>query len=106
MLDPKEIKKTIKNNIKKYVDENTHLFKSDSAYVINCQLKPRLAANAVETSCQERRNCGPDKKINSADCYKNFFIFAITFAAKYINEKDKGEYLEEEKYTSHQPSPK
>lgn len=47
-----KIRQTLKSQIKKYIDSNSYLLKSDNPYIVNCQLKPRLCNEAIQHACE------------------------------------------------------
>lgn len=70
-----KIRQTIKSQIKKYIESNLYLLKSDNAYIVNCQLKPRLCNEAIQHACEYCvKNKILDKKMPAANWEKIFEI--------------------------------
>lgn len=80
-------KLTLKKYITKYIDKNRYLFSTDDAYVINCQLKPRIVSKAVENGfyrCTKENSLSRDEK---DPYYQKLFNYGMCFAIKYINKE-------------------
>jgi len=87
--------KEMKKNIKKYIDDNAYLFKTDTEHTVQLHLKPRMVSQSVENSCITCRKkvCIMDKcknyKPKKRQTLKSNFTKGMHFAIKYINIKDK-----------------
>lgn len=83
-----KVAKVFKRNIKKYIDNNLHLYCTDDAYTVLCHLEPRIISGAVEKACSECKNMG---LLESCDvqCLKNLSASGNIYAVQYINEKTK-----------------
>jgi len=85
----------MKENIKKYIDENAYLFRTDTVHTVQFHLKPRIVAQSVENSCLRcrRKICTlskcKDYKCSDKKILKSNFTKGMHFAIKYINVKDK-----------------
>lgn len=86
MHDHKAVCDFIKNEIKKYIDENIYLFKTDAPYILQCHLKPRLIANAIQEGASVCKKKGLFKECKE-ECYKEIFTFGLKFASEYLNSK-------------------
>ena len=86
--------KEIKSSIKKYIDKNTYLFKTDTLHTVQSHLKPRIVSQSVENACLVcTKNICPMKKcksykFNKKEILKSNFTKGMNFATKYINTKD------------------
>lgn len=90
-----EIQK-MKENIKKYIDDNAYLFKTDTIHTVQLHLKPRMVSQSVENSCIacKKNVCIMDRCKNYSNrnekrILKSNFTEGMKFAIKYINKKDK-----------------
>ena len=80
------MKSIVRNEVKKYINENKHLLITDDAYNVNCGLKPRLVVRAVEQACKECRrqeDISGSKNINN--CYLSIFTYGSKYATDYLN---------------------
>ena len=96
-VPPPLTKKIIKENIKKYIDKNAYLLKTDTLHTAQCHLKPRLVSQAVENACLEckknkinnetcRYNLNDEKKKH---CLQTLFVHGMVYAVKYLDKLDK-----------------
>lgn len=86
MHDHELVCKFIENKIKEYIDENIYLFKTDAPYILQCHLKPRLIANAIQEGSSICRKKGLFEDCNE-ECFKEIFIVGLNFATEYLNSK-------------------
>lgn len=79
--------KSLERCIIKHITKNMYLFFTDDVYIVNCHLKPRLIAGAVEAGCSYCRkkhmlsNCG-------AICFQDLFLHGMFFATNFVNSKN------------------
>ena len=81
-----KIKKIVRSEIDKYINENKHLLSTDDAYNINCGLKPRIVVNSIAKACRECKKGGYVKHENSNDCYLRIFEYGTKYATKYLSK--------------------
>ncbi len=82
-----KVQKLIEKTIKNYIDENIHLFKTDTPFVIACGLKPRLIDLAVQEACLKCKEKGLIVKSNNIEECNKFFDFAAKYAIYYMSFK-------------------
>lgn len=87
MPNKPKIQKTIEEVIKKYIDDNVYLFKTDTDYEVQCRLKPRLMYLAVENACEKCEKTGLTKKFSNFSDYNNLAQIAMNFAVYYMSVK-------------------
>lgn len=86
-MDKKSFKRLLRKNIRRYIDKNCYLLKTDDIRTINCELKPRLVSQAVSNSCKLCQEKKHDDEIEN-DCYVKLFNYGIKYAAIYISKPE------------------
>lgn len=83
-----KLKRRLEKFIAKYINSNSYLLTTDDFYTINCHLKPRLVANAVEDGCSRcrKKEAFDDRE---EEFFQDLFSHCTVFAVNYVNSMQK-----------------
>ena len=87
MPNKPKIQKVIEEVVKKSIDDNVYLFKTDTTYEVQCRLKPRLMSLAVADACEKCEKTGLTKGFDGIRDYNNLAQIAMNFAVYYMSIK-------------------